>query len=49
MQVLITYQEQAFSHFADCTATLDIRMDNNFTNDRNNLENIRYALTGEGK
>lgn len=44
-----TYQEQAFSHFADCTATLDIRMDNNFTNDRNNLENIRYALTGEGK
>lgn len=43
------YQEQAFSHFADCTATLDIRMDNNFTNDRNNLENIRYALTGEGK
>ena len=44
-----TYQEQAFSHFADCTATLDIRMDNNFTNDRNNLENIRYALTGERK
>lgn len=44
-----TYQEQAFSHFADCTATLDIRMDNNFTNDKNNLENIRYALTGEGK
>lgn len=44
-----TYQEQAFSHFADCTATLDIRMDNNFTNDRNNLENIRYALTGESK
>ena len=39
----------SFSHFADCTATLDIRMDNNFINDRNNLENIRYALTGEGK
>ena len=43
-----TYQEQAFNHFADCTATLDIRMDNNFMNDKNNLENIRYALT-EGK
>ena len=46
--IVDTYQEQAFSHYADCTATQDIRIDINFAPDRNNLENIRYALT-EGK
>lgn len=47
--IVDTSQEQAFNHYADCTATYDIRLDFNLKADRLNLENIRYALTGENK